>query len=207
MQAVIDATKQHLKEKAEVCLVVSNDPQAYAVERSMKQEIPTLSVPHSLYPDRIDFDNAMLACVRPYRPDYIVLAGFMRVLTPVFIAPYFGRIINIHPSLLPAYPGLHTHRRVLENQEKYTGVTVHFVTPELDAGPIIAQSRIPVLPDETVDELATRVLEKEHQLLPTVIDMLCDDRLALKGTEALLDGKPIEIEHDKDEGTAWERTE
>ena len=137
----------------------------------------------------------------------IALAGFMRILSPVFIAPYLGRMLNIHPSLLPKFRGLNTHSAALEAQEKQHGCTVHFVTPELDGGPIVSQAKVNVIPGESPDELGSRVYEKELSLYPEAIELLCAGRLVMQGNSAYLDGKEIEIKNQDNEEEAWERTD
>ncbi|MDK6203784.1 phosphoribosylglycinamide formyltransferase, partial [Oligella urethralis] len=132
----------------------------------------TQLVAHRDYPDRLAFDRALMACIDSYQPDWVILAGFMRILTDVFVSHYMAKLINIHPSLLPLFPGLDTHQRALEAGCTVHGSTVHFVTPELDAGPTIAQSLVPVLPSDDEASLTSRVLAIEHQLYPAVIDYL-----------------------------------
>ncbi len=165
--------------------VISNRPGVFGLERAQQAAIPTQVIDHHAYADRAAFDTALLAAIdkigtnntRP--PDLVVLAGFMRILTEDFVRHYHGRMLNIHPSLLPNYKGTHTHQRALADQATEHGVSVHFVTPELDGGPVIQQARVPVLRDDSVETLAARVLVEEHRLYPQVIDWFCRDQLRL----------------------------
>ena len=155
---------------AQPVLVASNDPTAKGLEKAAAQGVPTAAVDHRPYGrDREAFEAALSEKIDAAQPDILCLAGFMRILTPGFIRRYEGRMLNIHPSLLPKYPGLHTHARALASGDRETGCTVHEVTADLDAGPILGQARVPVLPDDTEDTLAARVLTLEHQLYPQVI--------------------------------------
>ena len=171
LQAILDHIEHHhlaVKIKA----VISNDATAFGLERAKKAHIPTLICDHRLYPKRTDFDAALLAMITPLAPDFIVLAGFMRILSSYFIKQYPDKILNIHPSLLPAYRGMHTHERVLEAHEKEHGVSVHFVNSALDDGPIIAQAKLRIRSDDTADSLQKRILKLEHQLYPLVLRWL-----------------------------------
>jgi phosphoribosylglycinamide formyltransferase-1 len=151
-------------------LVLSNDPEAGGLARAREFGIPAVAVDHRPYGrDRAGFESALQLALAPHAPDIICLAGFMRILTPGFVAAWQGRMLNIHPSLLPLYPGLHTHARALANGDRDHGCTVHEVTAELDHGPILGQARVPVLPGDTPDSLAARVLVQEHLLYPAVL--------------------------------------
>lgn len=151
-------------------LVVANDPTAKGLERAAAQGIPVAAVDHRPFGrDREAFEAALAEKIDATNPDILCLAGFMRILTPGFIRRYQGRMLNIHPSLLPKYPGLHTHARALAAGDAEAGCTVHEVTAELDAGPLLGQARVPVLPGDTEDRLAARVLAREHQLYPRVL--------------------------------------
>jgi phosphoribosylglycinamide formyltransferase 1 len=155
---------------ARPCLVLSNDPSAAGLARAAALGIPTVAVDHRPFGrDRAAFEAALLPHLEAARPDILALAGFMRVLTPDFVARFAGRMLNIHPSLLPKYPGLNTHARALEAGDTEAGCSVHIVTPELDCGPILGQARVPVLPADTTASLAARVLEQEHRLYPEVL--------------------------------------
>ena len=156
---------------AQCVLVASNDPEAAGLARAAAMGIPTASVDHRAYKgDRPAFEAALQAELDKAAPDILCLAGFMRVLTAGFVQPWEGRMLNIHPSLLPKYKGLHTHARALEAGDAEAGCTVHLVTPELDDGPILGQARVPILPDDTEAALAARVLEQEHRLYPLVLE-------------------------------------
>lgn len=151
-------------------LVASNDPEAGGLGKAAALGIPTAAIDHRDFPrDRAGFEAALLEPLLAAQPDIICLAGFMRILTPDFVRRFAGRMLNIHPSLLPKYPGLSTHARAIEAGDAEAGATVHEVTPELDAGPILGQARVPILPDDTPAALAARVLAKEHQLYPAVL--------------------------------------
>ncbi len=161
--------------------VLSNRADAKGLDLARARSIATTVVDHRAYASREDFDAALAAAIDRDPPDLVVLAGFMRVLGAAFIGRYAGRMINIHPSLLPAYPGLHTHRRALADGVRLAGCTVHFVTPEVDVGPIVAQAAVPVLDDDDEDTLAARVLAAEHVVLPKVVRWYCEGRLAIDG--------------------------
>ncbi len=161
----------------EVRAVISNRPLAAGLTTAAAAGIPTGTVDHHLFPDRVAFDAALAAAIDAFAPDYIVLAGFMRILTAGFIERYPQRIINIHPSLLPAFPGLHTHRQALHAGVKVHGATVHIVTPQLDHGPIIVQAAVPVLPGDSEAQLANRVLAQEHRIYPQALRWLAEGRM------------------------------
>lgn len=151
-------------------LVLANDPAAKGLARAADMDVPVAAVDHRPFgKDRAAFEAALLKPLLAAEPDVICLAGFMRILTPAFIRRFEGRMLNIHPSLLPKYPGLHTHQRALEAGDAEAGCTVHEVTAELDAGPVLGQARVPVLPGDTADALAERVLVEEHRLYPAVL--------------------------------------
>lgn len=177
---------------ARVAAVVSNRPDAAGLAFAQAQGIATAVVNHRDYPDRESFDAELARAVQSFAPDVVVLAGFMRILTPVFITPFAGRLLNIHPSLLPAFTGLHTHRRALEEGCKLAGATVHLVTPELDHGPILAQAVVPVLPGDDESRLAARVLAQEHLMYPRAVRWLAEGRVAVDGAGRVsqLDGEP-----------------
>ena len=156
-----------------VCAVVSNRADAGGLAIAEQHGVATSVVDHRAFADRAAFEAALAASVDRAEPDVVVLAGFMRVLSPTFVARYDGRMLNIHPSLLPAYAGLHTHRRVLADGGTTHGCTVHIVTADLDSGPIVAQQEVPVLPGDDEQTLAARVLEAEHRLLPEAVRTFC----------------------------------
>ncbi|MGA8259154.1 MAG: phosphoribosylglycinamide formyltransferase [Arenicellales bacterium] len=177
--------------KLPVCIrtVISNRAGARGLERAARAGIPTHVVDHRRYRTSRDFCQALADCIDRYSPRLVVLAGFMRILDSAFVAHYAGRLINLHPSLLPRYPGLDTHRRVLDNRDTVHGASVHFVTDELDAGPVIAQGRVAVGPDDTPDTLQRKVREVEHRILPTAVRWFAQDRLSLEDGRVLLDGE------------------
>lgn len=167
LQSIIDATQQGMP--VEIRAVISNKADAYGLTRAEEAGIPTAVLDNKAYADRPSYDAALQVLIDSYSPQLVVLAGFMRILTDDFVRHYEGRMMNIHPSLLPKYRGLNTHARAIEAGDNEAGCTVHFVTPELDAGPIIIQARVPVLPDDTPETLARRVLEQEHKIYPEAI--------------------------------------
>ncbi len=189
LQAIIDAAQADLP--VEIRAVISNRADAYGLERARLAGIPTAVVDHTAHPGRDSYDQALMDVIDGYRPALVVLAGFMRILTDNFVNHYLGRMLNIHPSLLPRYKGLHTHRRCLEAGDTEHGATVHFVTPELDGGPIILQARVPVLPGDDEATLAARVLEQEHRIYPQAIRWFAEGRLRLTPDAVLLDDGPI----------------
>ena len=176
---------------AQVVAVISNRPQAKGLEFAQAHGIATAVVDHKLYPMRSDFDAALAAAIDAHAPDVVALAGFMRVLGAEFVQHYEGRLLNIHPSLLPAFPGLHTHRAAIEAGCKLAGATVHFVTAQLDHGPIVMQSVVPVRPSDDESALAARVLATEHVIYPQSLRWFVEGRLVLEGGRVLQrDGAP-----------------
>ena len=190
LQSIIDASERG-EIAVQVAVVVSNKPEAKGLDRARNASIPVECLENGSFADRQSFDEALTKLIDKYSPDMLILAGFMRILSPHFVAHYEGRILNIHPSLLPAYPGLRTHQRAIDNKEKWHGCTVHFVTDELDGGPPIIQGRVAVLPDDDADTLAARVLEVEHKIYPIAADLLASGRVRCKYGVAYLDGKPM----------------
>jgi phosphoribosylglycinamide formyltransferase-1 len=178
MQALVQACQSKAC-PGEVVAVVSNRAQAGGVKWAQGQGIATEVIAHTDFGSREAFDQAMVKAIDRYSPDYVLLAGFMRILTPAFVEHYASRLVNIHPSLLPAFPGLHTHEQALAMGVQSHGCTVHFVTPVLDHGPIIAQGVVPVLADDTPDTLAARVLTVEHRVYPAVASWLAQSRVTL----------------------------
>jgi len=173
----------------EIVLVFSSRKDAYGLTRASSAGIQTACIEHGDYEDRELFDRAVAAKLDESEPELIILAGFMRILSPWFVRRYAGRILNIHPALLPRYPGLNTHVRVLEAGDEQHGSTVHFVTEELDGGPGILAGRIAVKPGETADELQARVLAVEHQIYPQAAQLFADGRMRLKDGKAYMDGE------------------
>jgi phosphoribosylglycinamide formyltransferase-1 len=182
LQALIDAERRGELGGGQIVAVFSNRADAFGLERARKAGIPTEVVSHKDFPERAAFDAALMARIDTYQPDLVVLAGFMRILTPAFVQHYAGRLINIHPSLLPKYPGMHTHARAIEAGDAEHGATVHFVTEGVDEGPIILQGRVPVRPDDTPETLQQRVHAIEHQIYPEAVRRLCTQRLTANST-------------------------
>ena len=162
-----------------IAAVISNRANAVGLSIAQNHCIPTRVVEHRDHPDRESFDAALMEVIDNFKPDFVILAGFMRILTDGFVTHYHKRLINIHPSLLPSYTGLHTHARALQDGVKIHGCTVHFVTPDLDHGPIIIQAAVPVLSDDTEQTLAARVLLEEHRIFPQVVRWLCAGQVEL----------------------------
>ncbi|KZZ59371.1 phosphoribosylglycinamide formyltransferase, partial [Oleiphilus sp. HI0122] len=158
---------------------------------AQQAEIDTHSLDHKTFSHRELFDAELIRTIEHYQPDIVVLAGFMRILSNDFVNRYLGKLVNIHPSLLPKYPGLNTHRRAIDARDTHHGVTVHYVIPELDAGPNIVQARVEITENDTPETLATRVQQQEHVIYPIVLKWLSEGRLALKGNHATLDGKQL----------------
>ncbi|MCP2040903.1 phosphoribosylglycinamide formyltransferase-1 [Neisseria sp. HSC-16F19] len=177
MQAVVEADIPG----ARIAAVLSNNPDAAGLAWAAERGIATTALNHRDFADRDAFDSAMAELIDQHQPDLVVLAGFMRILTPAFCARYAGRMINIHPSLLPAFPGLHTHQRALDEGCRVAGCTIHFVTAVLDDGPIIAQGVVPVLDGDNADTLAARVLTAEHRLLPQAVADFVAGKLSVSG--------------------------
>ncbi len=190
LQALIDATANGLP--ARIAAVISNRSDAYGLERARRAGIPTQVLSHKGYADRESYDAALAERIDAYQPGLVVLAGFMRILSPGFVQRYQGRMLNIHPSLLPEFRGLHTHQRALEAEVREHGASVHFVTEELDGGPVIIQVRVPVLRGDDPETLAARVLRQEHRIYPLAVDWFAQGRLRLDRGRVLLDGRPLE---------------
>jgi len=189
LQALIDAERTG-ELKAKIVAVVSNRGAARGLERARTAGIDARHVP-SPGAERSGYDAALAGALAPYAPDLLVLAGFMRILGPEFVASFAGRMLNIHPSLLPSYTGLETHRRVLAAGERWHGATVHFVTAELDAGPSVLQYRLRVRAGDTADSLAARVHVGEHLILPRAVQWFAQGRLRLASGSVMLDGRPL----------------
>jgi len=179
LQAIIDAI-QGGQLKATINAVVSDQAKAYGLARAAHANIPSHIIQAADYSDRQSYDNALQICLEKYQPDLIVLAGFMRILSAGFVNHFLGRLINIHPALLPKFPGLQTHQRVLEADEIEHGVSIHFVTPTVDAGPIIAQTRFKIRPGDTVNSLTQQIHRLEHQLYPRVINWFSQGKVRLE---------------------------
>ena len=193
LQAIMDHCSGG-KIPAEVVGVISNVPSAFGLERARLAGIEARCLNHQEFISRTAFDEALTTLVEDFRPDLVVLAGFMRILSPTFVDQFAGRLMNIHPSLLPDYPGLDTHRRAIADGAREHGATVHFVTQDLDAGPVIIQGRVEVLEDDSEHTLAARVHEVEHRIYPEAVRWFALGRLTLKEGVALLDHKPLDFQ-------------
>ena len=190
LQAIIDGAEANLP--VDIRAVVSNRADAFGLERARRAGIATEVLSHGDFPDRESYDRALAERVEAHGPGLVILAGFMRILTPGFVRRFEGRMLNIHPSLLPRYRGLHTHRRALEAGDSVHGASVHFVTDELDGGPLIIQAEVPVLEGDDEASLAARVLTREHLIYPTAIRWFAEGRLRLDGDRVVLDGAPLD---------------
>jgi len=188
LQSLIDNSKNI---DLEISCVISNNPDAYGLEIAKKANIETKILDHSEFSSRESYDDSLKEIIEKFNPEVIILAGFMRILTANFVNHFLGKVLNIHPSLLPKYPGLHTHQRVIDAGDKVHGVTVHFVTPELDGGPIIAQKEIEVYSDDDADSLAKRLLIEEHIIYPKVISWFTSGVIKLKNNAAYLEGRKL----------------
>lgn len=176
----------------EIVGVISNKADAYGLTRAKQAGIPARVLDHRDFADRQSFDQALMQLIDTFDPGLVVLAGFMRILTPEFVRHYAGRLLNIHPSLLPRHQGLDTHRRAIEAGDREHGASVHFVTEELDGGPVIVQSRVAIADDDAPDSLAARVLETEHRLYPQAVRWFAEGRLRMEQDRVLLDGTPLQ---------------
>jgi len=188
LQAILDGAKSGTL-PVEIRAVISNRPDAYGLERARQAGIPTAVVDHQAFPDRQAFEAVLQQRIDAENPALVILAGFMRILSAGFVEHYRGRLLNIHPSLLPKYRGLHTHERALADGEREHGASVHFVIPELDSGPVIVQARVPVLPDDDPDTLAARVLAQEHRLYPQAIRWFAEGRVRMQNDHVVFDGQ------------------
>lgn len=190
LQALIDA-QQSGKLPVELVAVISNRPNIKGLQRAERAGIPTEVVDHTHFDSRDSFDQALQAAIDAYAPDLVVLAGFMRILTERFTRHYHGRMLNIHPSLLPKYQGLNTHERALQAGDQEHGVSVHFVTAELDGGPVALQARVPVLPGDDASRLAQRVLQQEHRIYPLAVKWYAQGRLRMIDGRVFMDSEPL----------------
>lgn len=188
MQAIIEAVRDG-RLPAKIRAVISNEPGAPALESARAAGIPAIAINHREFPTRAQFDQALMREIDAREPRLVVLAGFMRILGREFIDHYAGRLINIHPSLLPAFPGLDTHERALQSGAKFHGASVHFVTHEVDGGPVIVQAAVPVRPDDSPETLAARVLAEEHRIFPLAIRWFLEGRLSVRDGRVSLDGR------------------
>lgn len=197
MRSIVQAARAGLI-PARIAAVISNRPNAAGLDYARSQEVTTRVVDHTTHAGRRQFEAELIEEIERHRPGLVVLAGFMRVLTPEFVARFSGRMLNIHPSLLPRHRGLRTHQRALDAGDTEHGVSVHFVTAELDGGPVVAQTPVPVVTGDTADTLASRVLAEEHRLYPEVVRWFCEGRLTCAADTVRLDGEalaePIRLE-------------
>lgn len=187
LQALLDS--QSPQNPMHICAVLSNRADAYGLTRAKQTHTPTHTLDHKTFPSREAFDCALMAAIDAYQPQLVVLAGFMRILSSQFVEHYKGRLLNIHPSLLPLYKGLDTHQRVLTAGEREHGCSVHFVTAELDGGPVVAQAVLSIQTGESAEQLAQRVHQLEHKLYPQVVRWFAEGRLSLEAQGARLDGQ------------------
>ncbi len=191
LQAILAATARG-DLPVDIAAVISNCPTASGLEYARQAGVVTAILDHRQFVDRAEFDAQLRDLIDHYQPDLVLLAGFMRILTDSFVNHYRGKLLNIHPSLLPRYRGLHTHERVLAAGECEHGASVHFVTPELDSGPVILQAKVPVFPTDTPDQLAARVLQQEHRIYPQVIRWFAEGRIQLGENDTVLfDQQPL----------------
>lgn len=187
LQALIDA-QSHDRLGGEIVAVVANEPDAYGLKRARDAGIDAVALPHREYESREAYDGALIKVIERHEPDVIVLAGFMRILTPRFVQRFLGRMLNIHPSLLPAYQGLNTHARALADQTARHGCSVHFVTEELDGGPVVLQAELNVSADDSVETLKQKVQDREHLIYPIAVQWFLQGRLQYTGEGATMDG-------------------
>ena len=187
LQAIIDACNT-TDFPGQVVGVISNKADVFGLARAEKAQIPHQVISHKAYESRESYDQALVTAIDEYQPDLVVLAGFMRILTPAFVQHFSGKLLNIHPSLLPKYQGLNTHQRAIDAKDKEHGVSVHFVTEELDGGPVILQAKVPIFPEDSADELASRIHVQEHKIYPLVVNWFCSGRVVMIDDKVVLDG-------------------
>jgi phosphoribosylglycinamide formyltransferase-1 len=191
LQAIIDAIEAR-KLDAKIETVLSNKADAYGLVRAKKHNLPTAVLDHKAFPSREAYDQAAVDLLRARGVELVALAGFMRLLSPVFVKAYSNRIMNIHPALLPSFPGLNVQKKAVEHGVRFSGCTVHFVNEECDEGPIIIQAVVPVFPDDTEAALAARILKQEHQIYPRAIQLYSEGRLRIEGRKVLVEGLDTE---------------
>lgn len=187
LQAVIDAIEEKRLDAA-IRVVISNRADAFGLTRARQHDIPTEVVDHRKFPNREAYDRALVEVLQAWQVELVVLAGFMRLLCPLFVRAFPNRIMNIHPALLPSFPGLHAQRQAVQHGVRFSGCTVHFVNEECDQGPIIIQAVVPVLPDDTEDSLGARILKEEHRIYPRAIQLYSEGRLHVVGRRVIVDG-------------------
>jgi len=195
LQALMDKLHQQQiqDQQVEIVAVISNKADAYGLQRATDANIPAILVESKGVASREQYDALLAAELDKLQPDLILLAGFMRILTPDFVNQYQGKMLNIHPSLLPKYPGVKTHQRAIDAGDKEHGATVHFVTPELDSGPTVLQAKVPIFSEDTAQDLSDRVLTQEHQIYALAAAWFITNRLTMKGQQAFLDGKALDV--------------
>lgn len=193
LQAILDACQQG-RIAGGVAAVFSNKAAAFGLQRARDAGVPGHALAASQFADREAFDRQLMLEIDAYAPDLVVLAGYMRILSPAFVQHYAGRMLNIHPSLLPKYPGLHTHRQAIDNGDDEHGTSVHFVTEELDGGPVVLQAKVPVFAEDGEEDVAARVQHQEHAIYPLAIGWFLDGRLAMHDDAAWLDGQRLPAE-------------
>lgn len=191
LQAIIDSCTNGIIRNGRIAAVISNKADAYGLKRAQFANIETASIAATDYANRQDYDQALIEKIDTYQPDVIVLAGFMRILSASFVNHYQGRMLNIHPSLLPKYTGLNTHQRAIDAGDREHGTSVHFVTEELDGGPVILQAKVPIFTTDSVDDVIERVQQQEHNIYPLVIQWLLTQRLLMQNGAAVLDGNQL----------------
>ncbi len=190
LQAIIDACKA-ADYPGKIVGVISNKADAYGLTRAENAKIAHCVLSHKDFDSREVYDQALIDQIDSYKADVVVLAGFMRILTPKFVQHYQGKLVNIHPSLLPKYQGLHTHQRAIDSGDKEHGVSVHYVTEELDGGPVILQAKVPIFEGDTAEDLALRVHEQEHRIYPLVVKWCCNQRISMHNDTVLFEGKAL----------------
>jgi len=195
LQSIIDSC-QDGSLSAEVSLVIANNPEAKALERARNAGIEALCIDHRQYNGREEFDRALVAELRRFGVELVVLAGFMRIITPVMLEAFPQRVINIHPALLPAFPGLHVQQQAIDYGARFSGCTVHFVDAGVDTGPIIIQAAVPILADDDADKLAARILEQEHLVYPRAIQLIAEGRIRIEGRKVRID-PPVVVTGDR----------
>ncbi|WP_196582894.1 phosphoribosylglycinamide formyltransferase [Aliivibrio fischeri] len=190
LQAFIDACGNKIP-NARIAAVISNKSDAYGLQRAIDADINVHSLNAKAYDSRELYDDALATLIDLHKPDVIILAGFMRILSEAFVTRYQGKMLNIHPSLLPKYTGLHTHQRAIDAGDKEHGTSVHFVTPELDGGPVILQAKVPIFENDNAEDVASRVQAQEHVIYPMVANWLVEERLTMVDGKAILDGREL----------------
>ncbi|MGF1872491.1 phosphoribosylglycinamide formyltransferase [Photobacterium indicum] len=191
LQAIIDACQDSTIKNANVVAVLSNKADAYGLERAKNAGIQAINLIVADYDNRDAYDKAMIEQIDLFKPDLVILAGYMRILSGEFVRHFQGKLLNVHPSLLPKYPGLHTHQRALDAGDKEHGTSVHFVTEELDGGPVILQAKVPIFAEDTIEDITARVQLQEHRIYPLVTNWFLQQRLNMENDKAVLDGHTL----------------